>query len=1065
MSMPPVPPRPQRTSVKQEMPQIPPRPVRKLDPSPQRDDSTRSPFNIMPNANGSAFPPPSAPEPSDEAPRRPPSVSLPAHVGDEGIEYSSYDQLPAEAHGAAATAPEQTKNVAADVPLHQPKASVPQSTATSRISAVTSTDSTTAAAAGIGKSQPDDDVHKDPLSRVTSRTYDDHPRRAPSTEPHALRTQPSFTRSTSSLQNGRPPSMHSMDHHEDIPRIGQQIPLYPNAGDVQAPSPAPTQSQFSQGIGFFNDGGQRNHHRKRSSRQEFGPEGSYGLHHGTQEYQDQFEKAWVAKHPNEAAKEGYHPYMLRPETALSSDQLNRIVSNEADIGMGTSPAAIGTPSQAFAAEATTAFISRNNSAAPSPMPMQELPLRKVPSRDQHLPSLESPLRKQSFPFNETSHLHGNNDNEVYHLDPRDRVTDKITGGGPVDNAIDLGPQGGNTEARGGWFVETGEGIPILASDELQKRPSSAFLQPAVDPEDVSYSDDHYDSDDYSRRRSLSRPTSRPGSVHGSYQGGPLHRFVSHEDHHGSGMGTPLEEIEEYEPLFPEDEKDDGQPRLFKKKRPDLSRHHFPSQDVWEDTPSSLQYQATVQTPEPPQAARAPPPSEGIDPGKVFETPEQEEARKKQNPADMTSDSKTFAKPHFKAGVLDDVQAGRPGVQRFPSSDIWEDTPDSMRLQTTVSSPQMDEVRSPPEDRPTTTAIPHQQDDAEARSTTGYTQVHRPSIPSRPQRRSGLAQEMKPDEDTRQREVPDLGTHEEQVIDRSRPAIPDRPKPTVPARPAKHGDHADDAPLAKSLSDASDETVTSPPEKKAKPAVPARPAGSKIAAMQAGFMNDLNARLKLGPQGPSKSQEPEAEANDAPREPLVDARKSRAKGPARRKPASASESFGFSFCSPMTLWQIDETDELKVAPSEAAALVASHAQPSVETNAQLERVLSENEEKNTQEPPMHTKSGSMSEDPSAGAHTREAIGAEGDKPLSGISSAVIEEHSQVQPGLEKSLAHAEAAPASAEEVQKPDERTMASSAMQTGQKDMEITSPEGEKQRLTAYVGGEAQQEGDAVLEE
>ncbi|KAK5118143.1 hypothetical protein LTR62_004190 [Meristemomyces frigidus] len=1020
MSMPPVPPRPSRTSVKQEMPHIPARPIRKTDPSPARDDTTRSPFNVLPNSNGSAFAPPSGLKVAQDEPRRPSSMVLPSHVGDEGIEYSSYDQLPAEAHTAGKTgssdpaAPEQTKNVSADMPLHQPKASVPQSTATSRISTVTSTDSTSAAAAGIGMSQPDDDVHNDPLSRTTSRTHDDYHRRAPSTD---------FGRSSSSLQNGRPSSMHSQDHHEDIPRIGQQIPLYPNAGDVQAPSPAPTQSQFTQGIGFFNDGGARNHNRRRSKQQEFGPEGSYGLHHGSQEYQDQFEKAWIAKHPNEASKEGYHPYMLRPETALSSDQLNRIVSNEPDIGMGTSASAIGTPTWDFASQATQVYTSRANSAAPSPAALPEPSLRRVASRDQHNPSVESPL-KQSFPLDATSQDRDTSEDEVYHLDPPARYADKVTGGGPADNTIDLGPKGGNSEMQGGWYVETGEGIPILASDELQKRPGSAFMQPAVDPEDGTHLDDYYDSDDYGGRRSslraTSRPSSRPGSVHGGYQGGPLHRFISHEEHHGSGMGTPLEEIEEYEPLFPEDEKDGDKPRSFKK-RPDVARHHFPSQDVWEDTPNSLQYQATVQTPEPPAEAR-PPPAENVEPGKVFETPEQEEARKTQNPADMLSDSKTFAKPHFKAGVMDDAQGGRPGVQRFPSSDIWEDTPDSMRLVTTVSSPQMDEIKSPPEDRPTTTALPHSQDDGDARSTTGYTGLHRPSIPARPQRRSGLAQEVKPDEDPREKEVPDLGTNEEQVLDRTKPSIPDRPKPSVPARPARpsSSEQSDGASLTKSVSGASDEGVTSPPERKAKPAVPARPAGSKIAALQGGFMNDLNKRLQLGPQAPPKAAEPEAAVNDAPREPLADARKSRAKGPARRKPASAIESSGFSFCSPMTLWQIDETDELKVASSESnAAATESAVEPEQEvtadTHAQLEKVLSQNEETNTEEPPVHTKSGSMSDDqPALSAQPREAIGAEGDKPLSGVSELTAEQQKEVQPEMRESLAEAE-------EVQARDEQ--------------------------------------------
>jgi hypothetical protein len=95
---------------------------------------------------------------------------------------------------------------------------------------------------------------------------------------------------------------------------------------------------FPGGIGFFNDGSARNHHRKRSSRHEFGPPGSYGLHgHPGQEPSDQFERDWVMKHPEEAAKEGYNVYgglAPRPSTAMSSAQLNQLVHSNSDLGMG-----------------------------------------------------------------------------------------------------------------------------------------------------------------------------------------------------------------------------------------------------------------------------------------------------------------------------------------------------------------------------------------------------------------------------------------------------------------------------------------------------------------------------------------------------------------------------------------------------------------------------------------------------------------------------------------------------------------------------------------------------------
>jgi hypothetical protein len=99
--------------------------------------------------------------------------------------------------------------------------------------------------------------------------------------------------------------------------------------------------------------------------------------------------------------------------------------------------------------------------------------------------------------------------------------------------------------------------------------------------------------------------------------------------------------------------------------------------------------------------------------------------------------------------------------------------------------------------------------------------------------------------------------------------------------------------------------------KAKPPVPARPAGGKIAALKAGFMSDLNNRLQLGPQAVPKSQEKEVE-EEKEKAPLVDARKSRAKGPARRKPgvspaasAASEEALKLAFASVRSIWEMDD----------------------------------------------------------------------------------------------------------------------------------------------------------------
>ncbi|KAK4493800.1 hypothetical protein PRZ48_014985 [Zasmidium cellare] len=1047
MSTPSVPPRPQRTqaghtAVKNDIPSIPPRPTRKTDPSPDREAYGRSPLNGPPVSIHSKPVRPASGRNSEELPRRPPSVSIP-DVGHEGEEYSSFDYLPAEAHGvdtakSEAAADEQTKSVSADLPMHQPRASVPQSTARRQIQTVTSTDSTQAAAAGIGRSRPADDVHKlpphdarteSPLSRVTSNTHE--PRRAPSAElGNPLRTKASFNRSTPSLNplertTSRPGSVHGGEDREyGIPEIGVQVPLLAMAGDVQAPTPQPGQTQHTPGIGFFNDGSARNHHRKRSSRHEFGPPDSYGIRHD-QDHQDQFEREWARKHPQEAAREELQAHLPKPETALSSDQLNRLVS-AGPTGPSATP---GTPDEHEAEE----YLSRISSAAPSPA----LGERKKRASSGSQTKAESPLRKTNFAFNDKNRLH-----------PDDALEDEPS---PFT-------RGGNSYIEDDHEHEHADGTPILAADELMKRPSSAFMHAAVVPDPDSHYDEYYDSDTArnSRRGSAqppSRPSSRPNSVHGSmqgYSGGSLHRFISHEETHHSGVGTPLEEIEEYEPLFPEDEgKGQTSPKKVFKKRSELAQHHFPSRDVWEDTPDSLQYSTTVSTPELERTQQAVEADRGAAKA-TFETPAEEAQRRQQNDKenDMTSDSKTFIKPQFKSAVLEDIH--RPGAHRFPSSDVWEDSPDSVRLVTTVSSPQMDDARSPPDDRPSTYALPGSQDDDEARATTGFSQAIRPSIPSRPQRSSKLGEEVKPSEIESQRAA---GA-------KSPPSIPEKPKvPARPARPAKVGDGV-----------TAEEAVAAV---KAKPPVPARPGGEKIAALKAGFMNDLNNRLKLGPQGPPPKKEPEAEpAEEEQKAPLADARKSRAKGPARRKPATSpvhdrKSSVTFAMSPLINMWSIDEEDELRVHEKEAAKAAEAEAQ-------EAEKVLAQNEVHNTE-------SAAPSEDVAVEDVATKISTA--DQP-----GEVAREHRSSELELKAALAAAGAAPSSyaeesisetskdapaqsahdtqaSEETKPADSEITKDTAVQTGETDVTTTLPSGEQEKMTAFLGAKVPEEGDVIVKD
>lgn len=326
--MPALPPRPARSQEKQSealqnAPPIPPRPAHSTErsESPHRAEYTRSPLNEPPMSmqDGAKIYGHKSLSVQD-LPGRPPSVNLPL-IGQEGNEYANFDG-PREAPQGSS---EQTINVSPDLPMHAPKASVPLSTAKSRISTVTRTDSSQAAAAGIGKAETEG-----PLLKTKSSFSSSHP----------LKARASFNRSNVSINSQeRPSSAQGYDDEEHgIPSFGMQVPMLKYAGDVQAPSPAPVTHTQSSGIGFFQDGqAPRNHHRKRSSRQEFGPPGSYGMHGHGMEPKDKFEKAWYQKHPEEYSKESkkiYDPGHPSHEWALSSDDLNKLVHQTRDQGMG-----------------------------------------------------------------------------------------------------------------------------------------------------------------------------------------------------------------------------------------------------------------------------------------------------------------------------------------------------------------------------------------------------------------------------------------------------------------------------------------------------------------------------------------------------------------------------------------------------------------------------------------------------------------------------------------------------------------------------------------------------------
>lgn len=258
-------------------------------------------------------------------PNRPPSVSLPS-IGQEGNEYAdiayeSSDSLALER--TSTNEPAQTRNVGSDLPLHAPRPSFSDSTAKARVSTVTRTDSVQAAAAGIGKIPTPINDDKDPHLRD-------------------LKARGSFPRADSSASTERPGSAQAGDGDHGIPEIpgvGQRVPMYPNAGDVQAPSPSPYAQNFPSGIGFHNQGHKPKHHKRTKSGRDTVPPDTYGLHgHGVPNT-DRFEKAWYDKHPEALDREGHGQYgpginATRGEWALSSEDLNKLVRDTRGAGFG-----------------------------------------------------------------------------------------------------------------------------------------------------------------------------------------------------------------------------------------------------------------------------------------------------------------------------------------------------------------------------------------------------------------------------------------------------------------------------------------------------------------------------------------------------------------------------------------------------------------------------------------------------------------------------------------------------------------------------------------------------------
>jgi hypothetical protein len=532
---------------------------------------------------------------------------------------------------------------------------------------------------------------------------------------------------------------------------------------------------------------------------------------------------------------------------------------------------------------------------------------------------ESSLSRSLNAPSQTSLLSEIEDDNVIHVDEPGSRYSKVTGG---EKSMELHEDLGMYAETGG--EDDDYGAPILASDEVAKEPFGWELQPAVSPINDRRGSSYDERSGSVSSLNGSRPSSRPGSIHGTMQG---LRFPE---------TTPLEDLDEYEPLFAEDEKHPASTQnasvvADRLKRPEVKSRKFPSQDIWEDTPDSLQYTATVSTPQLPEEV------EELKEAPETETAAQAFARRQEELAEKESrDSESFlnreAKPWaHKANSPPHLAAEtRPGMkQRFPSRDIWEDTPDSLQLETTVAGPQSDDIEIlSPQDAEPTTSLP---------LTTG-----KPQIPARPAK-SKLSESPEKSHPV----VPERPSQKLRQLDGagSSPPLPAKSKPLVPARPSKPvaRESSENIPLTTVASNSSAKSIGSDNgavgAAKPKPPVPTRPMGGKIAALQGGFMSDLNKRLQLGPQAPKKEEATsEEKEEEKEKTPLVDARKGRARGPARRAPAKSpapatsalvsGTGSTLAFSIPAVLWEIDPEEDLLHVSSKDGL----ESTPSVSTKA-------------------------------------------------------------------------------------------------------------------------------------
>ncbi|RKF62202.1 putative protein impact protein [Erysiphe neolycopersici] len=707
---------------------------------------------------------------------------------------------------------------------------------------------------------------------------------------------------------------------QGIPQIGLFVPMYPNAGDVQAPSQSLKANKITGNSSDDHKEESKYDSQKLNGRVQEIPSDAYGRYGHGFVSQDLFDKAYYKKHPELFKKEIGSYGETRPEWAMSSEDLNKIVQDTAGHGtkIGYSIANFGAPSEQIGFKASEEYISRIS----SPHSQAELGITHLnnseprngnllirepstSSLDLKIEGLHSQNPRQQILVPENSYPP-----DVIHIDDPVRSSDEY------DGAIRLVPStnrtGHETELE---KIEDNHHYeaPILAPDEVAKQPFDRELQPAVFP--MSKNVENYREEPiYTPKIINSLLLNKSSAV---LEGSTC-----------SSPSIPSEDFTGYEPLFPEEEKDSLKNQtpsnsLEILKRPEISRR-FPGQDVWEDTPSSLQYTTTVSAPQLPEEKKTSGPKE-IE----TETPAQAFARRQEEMAEQgvreldkllhhnRVQNRSKSDERLEPKTLSEITN-----HRFPSRDIWEDTPDSLLLQTTVASIQIEKeilnferdqnLSLSKEDSKSkkTNGIPrnnsYNDDDSDIKNSEH--KVPSKSISNAQYNPTRSTSFLESSQSVKQ----ELLANSIKMLKSDSPPLPaqTKVKPQVPARPSRLASR-DSSGNCSPACQTSNIEVTG----KVKPQAPSRPKGSKIAALQGGFMLDLNKRLQLGPQSSKKElSKDEHLQNETDNAPLLDPRKGRARGPARRAPKKThlpnpitnkiSEDKDLGISTTLTIWSYD-----------------------------------------------------------------------------------------------------------------------------------------------------------------